>query len=201
MEYKYEIFLSYARGDMEALWVKERFMPKLKGYLRAEVGRVEISVDYEIQPGINWDINLKRRIATSRIMLPLLSADYFHSEWCRKEMALMLEREQSIGLNGRDQEYGLLIPIRLGDGLTFPDIISHIQYIDFAKYFDPDLPDCTMRASSFNIEVQKLAQVIARVLPRVPTNCSEAWNDFTGEDFMRHLCAKPLFPPPSRLLV
>src|SRR6185295_9117332 len=100
MEYEHHIFLSYAHGQIWSPWVKETFVPRLQAYLELEVGAVEVSVDYQIQPGAVWSNNLQRRVARSKIMLPLLSANYFHREWCRREMALMLEREKRLGLEG-----------------------------------------------------------------------------------------------------
>lgn len=202
MDYEHHIFLSYAHGDLWTPWVKNTFVPRLHAYLQLEVGRLEISVDYQIEPGAPWGLNLHRRVARSKIMLPLLSADYFHREWCRREMALMFEREKCLGLEGRDDNYGLLIPVRLGDGLTFPELIGRVQYHDFEDFADPDLPSGSTRASNFNLSLKKLAQTIARTLPKVPAECSPGWNAFTGDEFLAQLCAKPLpLPQPPRLLV
>lgn len=202
MEYEHHIFLSYAHGKIWSSWVKETFVPKLEAYLELEVGPVVISVDYQIQAGALWNPNLHRRVARSRIMLPLLTANYFHREWCRRELALMFERERLEGLEGRDDNYGLIIPIRLGDGNTFPDLIQQVQYLEFEPFADPDLPIGTARAAEFNEKLRELAKVIARTLPRAPADCSDNWNEFTGDDFMEQLLPKPLpFPVPPRLLV
>jgi len=178
------------------------FVPRLDAYLQLEVGRLEISVDYQIEPGADWSRNLQRRVARSKIMLPLMSADYFHREWCRREMALMFEREKCLDLQGHDENYGLIIPVRLGDGLTFPDLIGRVQYHEFTDFADPDLPSGSTRASKFNDSLKTLAQTIARTLPKVPMECSEDWDAFTGDEFSPQLCAKPLPPPqPPRLII
>lgn len=202
MDYEHNIFLSYAHGDLWTPWVKNTFLPRLHAYLQIEVGRLQISVDYQIEPGALWSPNLQRRVARSQIMLALLSADYFQREWCRREMALMLEREKRLGMEGRDENYGLLVPIRLGDGLMFPDLVRRVQYQDFEDFADPDLPSGTPRMSDFNGAVKKLAKTIAGALPRVPTECSEVWDTFTGDDFFDQLCAKPLtLQQPPRLII
>lgn len=202
MEYEHHIFLSYAHGKIWSPWVKETFVPRLQAYLELEVGPVVVSVDYQIEPGALWNPNLRRRVARSKIMLPLLSANYFHREWCRREMALMFEREKKLGLEGRDENYGLLIPVRLGDGLTFPDLIGRVQYIDFEEFADPDLPIGSPRAAEFNRRLKQLAQAIGRTLPQVPADCSQEWHEFTGDEYLDQLCAKPLpTPAPPRLLV
>jgi hypothetical protein len=202
MEYEHHIFVSYAQGRIWSPWVKDIFVPRLQAYLELEVGPVVISVDYQIEPGTLWGPNLHRRVARSKLMLSLLSANYFHREWCRREMALMFQREKSLGLEGRDENYGLLIPVRLGDGLTFPDLIGRVQHVDFEEFTNPDLPPGSPSAAGFNQRLRKLAQAIGRTLPRVPDECSDQWNEFTGDEYLSRLSAKPLpAPAPSRLLV
>lgn len=202
MEYEHHIFLSYAHGQLWSPWVKDTFLPRLQAYLELEVGPVAISVDYQIAAGAQWSPNLHRRVARSKIMIPLLSANYFHREWCRREMALMFEREKALSLEGRDENYGLLIPVRLGDGLTFPDLIGRVQYIDFEDFADPDMPSGSPRATEFNRRLKALAQTIGRTLPSVPPDCSADWNSFTGDLFLDQLRPKPLPPPlPPRLIV
>lgn len=202
MDYEHHIFLSYAHGKVWSPWIRETFVPKLEAYLELEVGPVEISVDYDIQPGAPWDPNLHRRVARSKLMLPLLTANYFHREWCIRELALMFEREQSLGLEGRDDNYGFLIPIRLGDGWTFPDLITRVQYLDFEQFANPDLPRGSERAAEFNRKLQELAVVIGRTLPKLPADCADEWKTFTGAGFIDQLRPKPLLPSqPSRLLV
>ncbi len=182
MEYEHHIFVSYAHGELWTPWVRETFVPKLRSYLQLEAGRLEVFVDDQIQTGARWDAVLKRKVARSKLMVSLLSADYFQRQWCRREMALMLEREELLGLIGHDDNYGLLIPVRLGDGLCFPDVIGLVQHQEFDEFADPDLPP-------------------ASTLPQVPADC-DSWQHFTGDTFLVRLEPKPLpKPTPPRLIV
>jgi len=202
MNYEHHIFISYARGSVWTHWVRDIFVLKLQSYLELEIGHVEVFVDDQIQTGARWEQVLKRKIACSKLMLPLMSANYFQREWCRREMALMLEREQNLGLIGNDDNYGLLIPVRLGDGQSFPTIVGRVQYQDFEKYADPDLPAGSLRATEFNDLLRQLAKTIARTLPRVPLDCCDSWLELTGDPFLRQLEAKPLpAHAPPRLIV
>lgn len=201
MDYEHHIFISYAHGDIWTQWVRDTFVKRLKAYLQNEVGRLEVFVDDQIQTGARWDDVLKRKVACSKIMLCLISADYFQRDWCRREMALMLEREKQVGLVGQNENYGLLIPVRLGDGDMFPDLIGRVQFHDFEEFADPDLPSGTERASQFNQNLKKLAKTVAKTLPKVPAYC-DAWQQFTGDDFFTQLEAKPLTAQsPPRLIV
>jgi hypothetical protein len=181
--------------------VKNVFVRRLDSYLQLEIGRLEISVDYQIQPGADWAANLKRRVARSKVMIPLLSADYFHRDWCRLEMALMFERERQAGLEGHNDNYGLIIPVRLGDGVRFPELIARVQHQPFDDFADPDLPQGSPRASLFNQSVQALAKYVAGTLHRAP-ECCDDWANFTGDAFFDLLAPKPPPPPrPPRLIV
>lgn len=201
MDYEHHIFVSYAHGNLWTPWVTETFVPRLQCYLELEVGQLVPFVDEQIQTGARWDNVLKGCVARSKLMLSLLSAAYFRSEWCRREMSLFFEREKKLNLVGRDDNYGLLIPIRLGDGAYFPDVVTELQYHDFEEFADPDLPAGSSRASDFNRNLRKLAKTIARTLPNVPAFC-DSWRTFTGNEFFHKLVPKPMAAPtPPRLIV
>jgi hypothetical protein len=70
-------------------------------------------------------------------------------------MALMTERERHLGLKGSGENYGLLIPIRLGGGPTFPELVRQVQRHDFEEFADPDLPRGSVRASKANDSLKK----------------------------------------------
>jgi len=201
MDYEHHIFISYAHGDLWTTWVRGTFVPRLRAYLQLEAGRLEIFVDDQIQSGARWENVLKRKVARSKLMLSLLSADYFQRDWCRREMSLIFEREKDLNLIGCDDNYGLLVPVRLGDGDLFPELVGRVQYHDFEEFADPDLPPGSPRASEFNRNLKKLAKTIARTLPKVP-ECCDSWTAFTGDFFFNDLAPKPLAAPtPPRLIV
>ena len=95
----------------------------------------------------------------------------------------MLEREKHCGLEGHDDNYGLVIPVRLGDGDTFPELASRVQYQDFEKFADPDITPGTTRMSEFNTSIQALAKTVAKTLT-LAKPCCECWQDFTGNGFV-----------------
>ncbi|MGZ8907668.1 MAG: toll/interleukin-1 receptor domain-containing protein [Methylobacter sp.] len=206
MTYEYHVFISYAHGKLWTPWVRDCFAPRLNAYLENEVGHLRNDTlpafsDDQIQTGARWENVLKRKVAHSTVMVCLFSAAYFQSEWCRREMALMLEREQYCGMEGHNDNYGLLIPVRLGDGDTFPDLAERVQYQDFEEFADPDLPPGTKRASEFCISIRTLAKTIAKTLPQAKPYCAD-WQEFTGNHFIGALAPKPLIhAAPSRLKV
>lgn len=201
MDYEYHIFVSYAHGDLWTRWVKEMFVPRLQAYLQLEVGRLNVFVDEEMQTGTRWESVLKRKVARSKLMLSLLSAQYFQREWCLREMAVMFDRERLLGLASHNETYDLLIPVRLGGGAYFPDLVRRIKYLDFEDYADPDLPAGSSRSSDFNQHLKHLAQIIAGTLAKVPPYESK-WEHLTGEEFLPQLEPKALETPrPPRLII
>lgn len=193
MSYEHHVFVSYNHGEAWNGYVRDIFVPTLRNYLQLEVAHPEIFVDDQIQTGARWQQVLKQKVARSKLMLPLISAGYFHSEWCRKEMAMMLER-QELNSSGVPANFGLLIPVRLGDGDCFPETIRQIQYLDFGDYADPDLPPRTQRASDFNMQIRELAKTIAATLPLVP-DWSDDWNNLGGVAIFDRLAPCPMPPP------
>ncbi|MEZ5589269.1 MAG: toll/interleukin-1 receptor domain-containing protein [Gammaproteobacteria bacterium] len=197
MNYEYHVFISYARGDLWTDWVKNIFAPRLNGYLNIEVGQLRAGLpsvfyDDQIKGGADWEAVLRRCLARSTIMISLFSAQYFQSEWCRREMALMLERQKQCGMGAETGEnYGLVIPLRLGDGDHFPDMAKRAQVIDFEPYANPDLLSQTDRASEFNTKIQDLAKLVATTLQQAQP-CCEEWLNLTGEEFIDALEAKPI---------
>src|SRR5580698_3791248 len=111
MSYQYEIFLSYRRSPTVGLWVKNHLAPRLQARID-EVAPfpVRISCDFQMESGVLWPDDLKRRLKSSAILLTVWSADYFRSEWCMAEWRSFREREGAIGLFTARRPQGLVYP-------------------------------------------------------------------------------------------
>lgn len=204
MDYEHQVFISYTHENLWTGWVQELFVPRLEAFLRLQVGRdnSKIFVDNQIQSGARWADVLKHKVARSRVMICLISADYFQSDWCRREMALMMERENHLGITPQGDNYGLVIPLRLGDGDMFPELVKRVQYLDFEEFADPDLSPGTERASRFNEKIKAAAKTVANTLQKSPGCCDPNWQKFTGKGVFTKLKARPLpAPSPSRIIV
>ncbi len=210
MEYEHRVFLSYAREQHWTPWVRNRFVPRFSAYLEKEFGRLHpdcdenerpmIFVDSQIQTGAHWEKVLKNKVARSQVMVALVCAAYFQREWCCREMALMMERERYCGLEGHDENYGLLIPVRLGDGLFFPDLIKRVQYHDFEDCAYLDIPPGSEMSLRLESNIKKLATTVAKTLLQIP-DYNNGWLNFTGEDYIPLLAYKKNYnPTPFRIL-
>ncbi|MEV0170153.1 toll/interleukin-1 receptor domain-containing protein [Streptomyces sp. NPDC050803] len=52
--------------------------------------------DQTTQHGAQWQPRMIEAIRTTRVLVPLITKDYFHSTWCRREWAVMKHRIDSV---------------------------------------------------------------------------------------------------------
>src|SRR5438309_10022485 len=98
MAYEYDVFISYRRYGKWPCWVKEKFLPLFNLWLSAELGHdARVTLDEQIEAGVDWPIDLGQKLARSKLLVPLLSRQYFSSRWCVTELAHIYAREQQCG--------------------------------------------------------------------------------------------------------
>lgn len=138
MAYEWDIFISYKRDELPKLWMEETFLKLFKGYLKEALGGREIKIyrDVEgIEGGANWPNSIKRALATSRCLVPILLPSYFQSEWCTKEMAVIYHRQERLGYSTVNNPGGLIVPLKIHDGDDFPPFVNNLQILDCNDYF------------------------------------------------------------------
>ena len=125
MDYEHHVFISYRHHESWPDWVEKLFMPPLRQWLGEEIGDdAAIFFDRNLETGTRWSPQIKRALARSRVLLLCFSRQYFTSEWCRLELALMLARERAIGTG---PAYSLVVPIILHDGDDLPDLAAQLH--------------------------------------------------------------------------
>src|SRR5437764_620107 len=126
--YKNDIFISYRRFDPQWIqWTERNFVGALKSFLRPGIGNLEVYMDLKIETGVDWPHELALNLSRSRLMLAILSRDYFQSDWCRLELALMRKREELTNCRTPHNSHGLVIPVVIDDGDSFPQEIRAMQ--------------------------------------------------------------------------
>lgn len=160
--------------------MRSDFLPLLEEKLSPHrIRGLEIWIDDRIETGANWPESIREALATSRLLLPVLTPFYFGSDWCRKELSIMLERQSKLGLCTASNLRGLIIPIRACDGEKYPTVLSkHVQLRDFRDYVD--LRRRSRRWDEFKSAVDKLAKEIDLRLNQVPQFCP-SWRDMEGD--------------------
>ena len=99
---------------------------------------------------------------------------YFKSEWCVKECYTMLFREAKLGYRTLKNPGGLVIPVNVSDGKSFPDFGDKaIHYFDCRKYIvDGDGFKKTEKYVEFQEKIEEWVKEVAVVIENVPP-----WNE------------------------
>jgi hypothetical protein len=175
MSYEYEVFLSYARSQTDGQWVRNHFAQQLEYRLNDVTrDRVRISWDHQMESGVSWPDELKRRLRCSRLLVAVWSPEYFRSAWCMAEWRSFRERELKLGLFNVDQPRGLIYPIRYSDGEHFHSEAQRTQCKkDFSSLNYPFLVfQKSEKFLDFDDLVRDMASEIAQRLNQIPT-----WRD------------------------
>jgi hypothetical protein len=171
MSYEFEVFLSYARSETEGQWVRNHFAQQLELRLNdVSRDRVRISWDVEIESGVSWPDELKRRLRHSRLLVAVWSPQYFRSRWCMAEWRSFREREAALGLFNAERPRGLVYPIRYSDRAHFHVDAKRTQCRkDFSELNYP-MPvfKKSERYLEFDDIVRQMAQELADRLEQCP---------------------------------
>lgn len=166
------------------------FIQMLRDALQPELRRasVKIFVDrYNLKEGGRWPRDLCDALAHSRILVPLLCAGYWESEWCKKELAIMLQREAECGITGRANS-GLIIPIIIHDGDRRPQIVKEIQsFVANRNHIRAHL--------SSKAGLERFAADVAIRIAECIFTCPNFNESFSGMDGSQYL--SQLTPPPE----
>ncbi len=163
-EYLYDIFISYKRHREWDNWVQVHIRTLLDTYLTQELARApEIFIDDKIEIGADWPKRLGRNLGGAKILIPILSKDYFASDWCIHELDLMHGRFM------RHPECRIIIPLIRHDGEMIPNEIRRIQSYDIKKFGNPDIQRKTPRYEQFSDVIGEIAPLIADAIQQAPT--------------------------------
>jgi hypothetical protein len=171
MAYEFDIFISYRRTETVGRWVHNHLLPRLDARLNeAAPHPVRISCDIQMESGVSWPDELKRRVLHSGLLVMVCTADFFRSRWCMAEWQSFRERERQLGLFGPEHPLGLVYPIRYADGDHFhPEVQAAQCRIDFRSL---NYPDEVFRSSpkymAFDDQIQEMANELIPRLGSLP---------------------------------
>jgi len=174
MAYEYDVFLSYLHVRPSGTWVHEHFLHYFEYQLGNALNRWPvIFVDRTgIHLGQKWPNRLKQALAHSRCLVGIWSPLYFQSEWCQNECAIMCYREDQLGYGHGTNSEGLLVGVKVNDGIHFPPFAKNSQFADFEQYFF-DGPG--FARSELYINFQKAVATFSEGVAEV-INKSPAWS-------------------------
>jgi len=104
----------------------------------------------------------------------------------------MLKREEHEKIVGQGKNYGLVIPIWIADGDSFPTPVKPINCFDFNQFY---LVCRSTDSKSYEELIQELKKVVNSIcasLEKAPDWRSE-WNHFEEKDYFNKLRPKRSF--------
>lgn len=187
MAYQYDIFISYKRSAETNRWIEEHFEPLLGHAVELELGRnPKIYRDNQVLDGGTWPVELGMALGVTRVLVPLWTKTYFYSEWCSRELATMLAREQEMSCRTIANPCGLIIPAILHDYETPEPHLAHIQTRDLRRYFNPRMPRNGPRAEQLADALMAAAPGITRAIESAPS-WQPSWPQTTADAFLQIL--------------
>ena len=168
--YEHDILVSYRRSDQEWVrWTRDNLVRVLRSLLRPGLGDVSLYMDENIETGASWPGHLALNHARSKLLVAVLSRDYFQSDWCRLELALMYAREKEAGFRTRERPSGLIIPLIIDDGDQFPAEIQEMQGQRLHSFANPFIrPDSPKQEELAEVLRTQVCPTIERMLGSVP---------------------------------
>ena len=177
-DYDYDIFISYRHEGPASIWVRDYFYPSLRDWLPNCVPvayDVKIFIDSQIETGAEWPAKLRQALKMSRYLLPILSPEYFRSQWCYAELKTMQRREQLLGLRTEENPSGLIYAVVFAGSRHLPPEIQSIQPKDMCQWattcpgfrYSPNYE--SFESEMKNVVCEELSQMI----PKAP-----AWQDW-----------------------
>jgi hypothetical protein len=198
--YRFDIFLSYSRAESWPIFVDGHFLPILRHWVGAELGReVDVFVDtHEIGIGQRWPDELEMALAASRVMVSLWSRNYFYSDWCQRELAAILARADAL----RDRSFpgDIIFPFAIHDcsDADIPDCVSQLQRTAIHEWADPFMHRRGGRRERLSSALKSAAPAVAAgVTASSPAGFAWPLPDYA--EFLDRLRSprRPLVPVPS----
>ena len=163
-------------------WTQENLVRPLRSLLRPALGDVRIFLDEQIETGVSWPARLAAAHTRSRLLVPVLSRDYFNSPWCRLELALMYEREKLLGFRTLDKPQVLILPFIIDDGECFPPEVQAMQGEGIHKFANPFMCTNTPSQEAFAEHLRHWCPRAVQALQFVPP-LDPQWGTLAHDQF------------------
>lgn len=126
-DYIHDVFIRYKQDKDWNDWMEQLFFASLNHSLRRVMSNHRLPricfdrTNFLVGEPLTETVRIN--VIKSRVLVCLWTPEYFESEWCRKELTIMLQR-RSIHDNRR-----LILPVGIRDGQRFPDLIHQLNLL------------------------------------------------------------------------
>jgi hypothetical protein len=131
-------------------------------------------------------MELEIGLAESRIMIALWCRSYFESEWCRRELSVMLARAHDFRERGIGDQ--IIWPLVIHDSyrIALPDLVKSMQVETIDDYAEPFMhPESPLRERLSQV-MKQVCKQLARQIERVRDE-SFAWPLVDYSEFLAKL--------------
>jgi hypothetical protein len=155
------------------------FLPILTHWVGEALGRdVRIFLDVQIETGAVWSEKLTEALTRSRVLVPILSGQYFNSPWCKAELAHMIAREAKYGTND------LIIPVILYGRDDFPDAVKRIQCLNLQDVANPFMSYSSPTYEKLSEKIRDWVSDVANAIIRAPSY-DPTWQQLAIDEFIQ----------------
>ena len=171
MDYSYDVFISYKNQDGLLQWVGQHFQPMLQRKLSLALPRqaAVFRDKTDIKAGDIWGPAIQESLKASRLIVAVLTPQYFTSKWCMAEWESMVKRELLLAKHGAHR---LLVPIVFSNGEFFPGHVTDAkkgrQCSDFKSVANDVIPPGSQREADLETKVDTLVQLLVPKIQSVP---------------------------------
>jgi TIR domain. len=162
MPYRYELFISYSwRVPRAQSWVRDVLVPPLYEFLdlQAKIPKESVFLDDRVnRPGMDVEKSVHEALRDSKVLLAILSPQYFDSGWCLTEFHTLLDRQQAT-------KQHIIYPIAVWDGHKYPADIKNLNPLDFNKW---GTLERGMRRKRWNDTVLDLVKELEKLIANSP---------------------------------
>ncbi len=183
MGYKYDVFLSYRRHGEWPLWVQDNFLPIFKTWLSLELGYVRIFADVHPESSAKWPLELAEALASSKVLVPLFSKQYFHSHWCQMELAHMLAREAMFSFKTINKSQRLIFPATIYSGAKLPSYVSDLSSVQLQEFTNIRMAKDSPTAEQLSLRIRDWVPDIGFAIECAPS-FEPNWPNIAVDEFL-----------------
>jgi hypothetical protein len=164
MGYRYDVFVSYTwRVRRAQQWVRDVLHPPLTEFLEleAKISPDRVFLDERaVRPGMDVETKVHDALRDSRMLLAVLSPQYFDSGWCLTEFHTMLDRQRRTGTR-------VIYPLAVWDGDKYAAEAQRLAPRNFNQW---GTLERNMRRKRFSDTVRELAKELEPLVRGCPTH-------------------------------
>jgi MinD-like ATPase involved in chromosome partitioning or flagellar assembly len=162
-DYEFDLYVSYAHSPMLADWLRQ-FIQLLTGWVEQLTGsKLRVFLDVtEIRLEDVWSGRQSAALSRSKLLLALLTPQYFRSQWSLAEWRTFQQRSETTGAR-------LLLPVLVSGGQLVPEEFNRYQYLDVREYvFTGNQFRKSRLYLEFEKKVKELAEAVSEMLTEAP---------------------------------